>query len=75
MNKREFVVLCLSLIFLGGVAGWSVRVHTSNDRYITGVAARYEAEAGYLNKKTNLMIQANKGDIARGRKNDDKKKN
>lgn len=45
------------VLLLGIVIGWFCRRSTTNDRYIQSLAEHHFAEAGYYNRKTDLMVQ------------------
>ena len=48
---------CLLIIFIiGGLAGWSVRVVSSRDRYLMTAAEHQAALSNYYNAQANEMI-------------------
>lgn len=75
MSARAWLLVCLLALFFGGLIGWAARAHTADHRYIKALAERHEAEARFFNRKTDEMIQQNKGNIAKERSSNVTKKN
>ena len=73
MSAKVWLAGCLLATIFGGILGWSARVATTDHRYIRALAQRHEAVTDYYLQQTDQMIQDNKGNIAKGRKNDGQK--
>jgi len=59
MTPAAWVGLCLCCLVFGGIIGWGTRTITTSDRYITGMAAQYEATTRFYNERTDQLIHAN----------------
>lgn len=62
-------------LLIGCLLGWSARVTTADHRYVRSLAERHEAETNYIYRKTDELIQQNKGDIAKEKTTNGTKKN
>jgi len=57
-------VFVLIAFIIGGVAGWTVRLHAANDRFQTTMAAKYRAQQAWLDAQTTAMMADVERDIA-----------
>ncbi len=57
-------VFVLMAFVIGGVAGWTVRLHAANDRFQTTMAAKYRAQQAWLDAQTTAMMADVERDIA-----------
>lgn len=62
-------------LLCGLILGWTGRTITADHRYVRSLAERHEAEASYYYKATDELIQQNKADIAKEKKQNGTKKN
>jgi hypothetical protein len=67
ISARFCLVFGLCALVAGLIAGWTLRVNHSSDRYIHSLAARHEATASYYNLKTDQMISENERNFKNGK--------
>lgn len=67
MTARAGLALCAVMFFLGCLLGWAVRIHTTNDRYINGLASQHETAERYYNTKLTHMISDNERKYKNGK--------
>jgi len=48
-------LVVIALLF-GAIGGWVVRLHTAHDRYLVGLAERYQSERAWLEAQTAAAI-------------------
>lgn len=67
MSARFALALCCSMFSLGIIGGWCLRIHTTHDRYINGLAAQHETAERYYNTKLTTMISDNERKYKNGK--------
>jgi len=48
--------LIIAAVLIGVFVGWSARLHTVQDKYLAGMAARYRAQEAWLEARTAEMM-------------------
>ena len=56
MNNRAWSIFVIICTIFGGVAGWSLRVHTTNDRFLVSMAERYSSEHNYFAAQASAYL-------------------
>lgn len=59
MSDRAWLALVAIALLLGGIAGWSLRISTTGDRYIRALAEQHEARSRYWDIQANDIITNN----------------
>jgi len=65
MMVPVWMTLTLIAFVSGGFAGWTVRLHATNDRYLASLAAKYQAQQAWFDAQTTAALAEVDRDINR----------